>query len=397
MLMMKNKTRATPNTAAAVLVAMSKNSIFFQDFSVRIPSSKLEEAEDATKQQSKRSSYADNYRMHMEPLSLQTSSAAINTNEGMNTQALSLSAVDSISTSCVGQQRSSEFIRPLHNRKQKEERRTIFNLESLYEYKKGSSIDFGFADAPPEVPIVHKDDQGSPLRSTPATFTNDSDEEMDFIAPPIRYDPTKFYFVCPTDPAQMLGEGRFSQVFKGLFYVPSSDSIISKSFDCLSISKTSMQTVAKRKASVVLETIPFRDCAVKRIHNDPECIEFAMEELEILKAVSGSPFVIQVFALVDEKSLDSSDSFPVPPLHSIPITIHDQSCKTPRWNILLELMEMGDLWTFLERNADACTFELFNKWAYQVASAVDFIHSMGFVHHDLKPQNILVIPPLLIS
>lgn len=59
--------------------------------------------------------------------------------------------------------------------------------------------------------------------------------------------------------------------------------------------------------------------------------------------------------------------------------------------IVMECLEGGDLFTYLEKR----NFELSEKRAkqlsHQLATALYYLHSFGVAHRDLKPENILMV------
>lgn len=60
-----------------------------------------------------------------------------------------------------------------------------------------------------------------------------------------------------------------------------------------------------------------------------------------------------------------------------------------REGLVLEYMRNGDLKTYLQAH-DSISTSLKLKWAYQVAEAVDLLHSNGIIHCDIKPRNLLL-------
>lgn len=60
-----------------------------------------------------------------------------------------------------------------------------------------------------------------------------------------------------------------------------------------------------------------------------------------------------------------------------------------RDGLVLEYIENGDLKTYLSAH-DSISTSLKLKWAYQVAEAVDLLHTNGVIHCDIKPRNFLL-------
>lgn len=57
----------------------------------------------------------------------------------------------------------------------------------------------------------------------------------------------------------------------------------------------------------------------------------------------------------------------------------------------IEFAPHGDLMSFLQRRPKPLTERQVANVVYQVLDALDYVHSNGFVHRDVKPHNILVV------
>jgi len=67
-----------------------------------------------------------------------------------------------------------------------------------------------------------------------------------------------------------------------------------------------------------------------------------------------------------------------------------ESCsKRGRSYLVMPLIDGGDLFNYI-RPAEGLPVPKVRRWFAQVVSAVDYMHSQGFVHLDIKPDNILV-------
>ena len=58
--------------------------------------------------------------------------------------------------------------------------------------------------------------------------------------------------------------------------------------------------------------------------------------------------------------------------------------------LILEYCEHKDMDTWMRKNPKILGSKLFLKWAHQIASGLAALHSIGIIHHDIKPHNIMV-------
>jgi serine/threonine protein kinase len=58
--------------------------------------------------------------------------------------------------------------------------------------------------------------------------------------------------------------------------------------------------------------------------------------------------------------------------------------------ICLEYADRGDLYTYLKDKSNILTFDDIRSFLKQLLIGLDFMHSKGIIHRDLKTSNILV-------
>ena len=103
-----------------------------------------------------------------------------------------------------------------------------------------------------------------------------------------------------------------------------------------------------------------KDMALKVLQSDAKTGMTELGELNYLRIIK-HPFIMHC----DDFTIDMNDI-----------------------GIVLQLSE-GDLFDICEKR-QGCS-ENFNKWIYQMISAVHFLHSHGLYHCDIKPENILAV------
>lgn len=58
--------------------------------------------------------------------------------------------------------------------------------------------------------------------------------------------------------------------------------------------------------------------------------------------------------------------------------------------MLFEEASDGDLQTFIDQHNDTIELSLRLKWCCQAAEAIQYIHTKGIIHSDLRPENFLL-------
>jgi serine/threonine protein kinase len=59
--------------------------------------------------------------------------------------------------------------------------------------------------------------------------------------------------------------------------------------------------------------------------------------------------------------------------------------------IVMEYLNGGDLFSFLEKKKFRVREDIAKNIAHQIAAALYYLHNFGIVHRDLKPENILMV------
>ncbi|KAJ3192566.1 hypothetical protein HK101_006305 [Irineochytrium annulatum] len=176
-----------------------------------------------------------------------------------------------------------------------------------------------------------------------------------------------------------------------------------------SASEVSITPTQSTSTSTSTRASPFLTCAVKRMQNTPEAQSVGLAELFILRRLGNHPNVVRLIGAKDETDVDSfavrnkirraslSSSSPVSssPTGTAPLpnTLLGLD-SSPRLLILLEYAPGGTMWDYIENSRDlGIGQEMWTRWAGQLAAAVEYIHSFGIVHHDIKPHNCLASLP----
>ena len=59
--------------------------------------------------------------------------------------------------------------------------------------------------------------------------------------------------------------------------------------------------------------------------------------------------------------------------------------------IIMEQLNGGDLFSYLEKRKFTVSESRAKKMSHQIATALYYLHSFGVAHRDLKPENILMV------
>ena len=153
----------------------------------------------------------------------------------------------------------------------------------------------------------------------------------------------------------LLGYGQFSQVYSGTFIT--------------------------KKSTIE------RPCAVKKLNPSGDAQLLGLREVKMLSQISHTS-VITLIDAWDESGTDKDQVW------KLAEAVDD--CETnlePDFQlcIALEYCANGSIWDWIQRYPDALSCKLFVKWSKQVLAGLQEIHTLGIIHHDIKPHNVLVL------
>ncbi|KAJ3106539.1 hypothetical protein HDU97_006132 [Phlyctochytrium planicorne] len=186
----------------------------------------------------------------------------------------------------------------------------------------------------------------------------------------------------------------------------------------LSASNSSTPTGANKTTTALIT------CAVKRMHNNPESQAVGLAELFILRRIGYHPNIVRLIGAKDETDVDSytvknrlrsaslstnGQPLPTPKNETPGSTLPSVKApsptsptpqmisslygldSSPRLLLLLGYEPGGTMWDYIEERKDVgIGHEMWARWAGQLAGAVEYIHSFGIIHHDIKPHNCLL-------
>lgn len=232
--------------------------------------------------------------------------------------------------------------------------------------------------------------------------------------------------VVDYSPFQKIGQGTGAEVYRARYYAEVDDKLHDYQTEVPVIPENFFVPLGRPlkgdlPLSVARKWLP---CAVKRVPKSEDGLLMALNEVYILYLLNHlTPNVITLIGIKEdqkqsadllslksqmEQSSSTSPNSPSMPYvgeHSVlsggpattryPTTLslsrkRLQKLEEPCYYVVLELAGNGNLWQYLQQNKYNIGKQQFLQWSRQIAESVVVLHSQGIVHHDIKPQNVLL-------
>ena len=121
-------------------------------------------------------------------------------------------------------------------------------------------------------------------------------------------------------------------------------------------------------------------CAVKRVQADRESQLAGLEEAFALRHLGRHPHIVRLITVLDEMGIrqDQPSDF---------LRIHKDD--PPRLLIILEYLPFS-LAQYVRMHPFSVDLRQWLEWATQLTSTIDWLHTRGCVHGDIKKENVLL-------
>ncbi len=99
---------------------------------------------------------------------------------------------------------------------------------------------------------------------------------------------------------------------------------------------------------------------------------------------------VTIYCVLKEKDPEAAEHFKERTCFPGDIFEEQYGAKRDRSAVVLPYMQGGDLFEALKSNSSSWSFEQRLQMAIDIAEAVAYIHQAGWVHFDIKPENVLL-------
>jgi len=202
----------------------------------------------------------------------------------------------------------------------------------------------------------------------------------------------------------LIGRGQYCNVYLGLYSVNEDESEgggeeeEDELIDLEGVSNHHEEIRETNNYDLMKEdSSPLKQCAVKCFHKDYVSQMVAMTELNILTMLTNQPYIIQLIGIINET--EENKAF----FRESSYSSYEDTLTTPKSNeskeddtepirvvTILEYASNGNIFSWIKKNPEYVSKKLWIKWARQITHAVATFHDMLIIHHDIKPQNILL-------